>query len=375
MSDHDRLLWAIAESPADDAPRLVYSDYLEEHGDAARAEFVRVQCELASPKLKDKRRYELRVRERELLTAHRAAWCAAIGLPLEDVVFRRGLLAAARLPEWDAAMLDPAHAARLATLEELDLSGTKLGNAGLTAFAKQAQLPALRKLMLNNTGVSGDGVTTLAAGATGLPRLDTVYLFGNRIAEAALTALKESKGFRLTNLDVGERPDGYVMTPGEAEMARRDAVRGQMLPLVANYFARYERLQSAALCVAQYWADEADDAVHGVLLVSELFEPSLACNGYDDAKKDPNLPTTHIPAQYGDGSSSVIHFWGSGVHWDDNSGAIPLWAAYAPEEGHQEYAQYSEVYAPAVLFYRHGGYEFLPLRRPQLDGVRPEYEE
>jgi hypothetical protein len=25
------------------------------------------------------------------------------------------------------------------------------------------------------------------------------------------------------------------------------------------------------------------------------------------------------------------------------------------------------------MFYRHGGYEFLPMQRPQLDGVRPEW--
>src|SRR5262245_58863227 len=39
-------LKAIAEAPDDDGPRLVYADWLEEHGDPARAEFIRVRCEL-----------------------------------------------------------------------------------------------------------------------------------------------------------------------------------------------------------------------------------------------------------------------------------------------------------------------------------------
>src|SRR4051812_5383520 len=42
MSRADALLAAIAEAPDDDAPRLVYADWLEEHGDDARAEFIRV---------------------------------------------------------------------------------------------------------------------------------------------------------------------------------------------------------------------------------------------------------------------------------------------------------------------------------------------
>lgn len=32
--------------PGDDAPRLIFADWLEDQGDGARAEFVRVQCEL-----------------------------------------------------------------------------------------------------------------------------------------------------------------------------------------------------------------------------------------------------------------------------------------------------------------------------------------
>ncbi|MCI0457352.1 MAG: TIGR02996 domain-containing protein [Gemmataceae bacterium] len=50
MSDEKALLDAIWEAPHDNAPRLVYADWLEEHGDpssTARAELIRVQCELA----------------------------------------------------------------------------------------------------------------------------------------------------------------------------------------------------------------------------------------------------------------------------------------------------------------------------------------
>src|SRR3712207_7138456 len=47
MTDSDLLLDAIAAAPDDDGPRLVYADWLEEHGEQARAEFIRAQVELA----------------------------------------------------------------------------------------------------------------------------------------------------------------------------------------------------------------------------------------------------------------------------------------------------------------------------------------
>jgi uncharacterized protein (TIGR02996 family) len=73
MSTEDAFVQAILDDPEDDTPRLVFSDWLEEHGRASHAELIRVQCELASlpkrsrePKMKA-RREELAAREKELL--------------------------------------------------------------------------------------------------------------------------------------------------------------------------------------------------------------------------------------------------------------------------------------------------------------------
>src|SRR5262245_22546514 len=38
---------AIIADADDDGPRLIYADWLEDHGDPVRAEFIRVQCRLA----------------------------------------------------------------------------------------------------------------------------------------------------------------------------------------------------------------------------------------------------------------------------------------------------------------------------------------
>lgn len=50
MSERDAFIRSICEQPADDVARLVFADWLDEHGDEAqraRAEFIRVQCESA----------------------------------------------------------------------------------------------------------------------------------------------------------------------------------------------------------------------------------------------------------------------------------------------------------------------------------------
>jgi uncharacterized protein (TIGR02996 family) len=45
--DRQALLRAVIANPDSDLERLIFADWLEEHGDAARAEFIRVQCEYA----------------------------------------------------------------------------------------------------------------------------------------------------------------------------------------------------------------------------------------------------------------------------------------------------------------------------------------
>src|SRR5579872_576249 len=74
MKKQDALLQAVLEAPDDDTLRLVYADRLEEQGDVARAEFIRVQVELARLPENDPRAPALKAREHELLSAHYRAW-------------------------------------------------------------------------------------------------------------------------------------------------------------------------------------------------------------------------------------------------------------------------------------------------------------
>src|SRR5262245_744027 len=76
MKLHEPFLRSIGESLYDDAPRLVFADWLDDHGDPARAEFIRVQCELEP--MRDRyeidRAAELHRREEELLWKHGMTW-------------------------------------------------------------------------------------------------------------------------------------------------------------------------------------------------------------------------------------------------------------------------------------------------------------
>lgn len=77
MAVDEPFFWPIWESPYDDAPRLVYADWLEESGDeikVARADLIRVQCELAKLGEWDPRAAALEARETTLLHQFRRAW-------------------------------------------------------------------------------------------------------------------------------------------------------------------------------------------------------------------------------------------------------------------------------------------------------------
>lgn len=87
-TDQAAFLKAICAEPEDDTPRLVYADWLDEQGDADRAEFIRVQCELAHDPGREKACREtcqppdfegcpqraLCRREKELLSEHETEW-------------------------------------------------------------------------------------------------------------------------------------------------------------------------------------------------------------------------------------------------------------------------------------------------------------
>ncbi|HEY1186982.1 MAG TPA: TIGR02996 domain-containing protein [Gemmata sp.] len=93
------LLASCRAAPADDTPRLVLADWLEEHAEVsglpspadarARAALVRVQVELARPTSDIGRTAELRAEERALLAAHAERWLGDLPRRLHELAHPR----------------------------------------------------------------------------------------------------------------------------------------------------------------------------------------------------------------------------------------------------------------------------------------------
>jgi uncharacterized protein (TIGR02996 family) len=94
MAELDRaFLHDILENPDDDAPRLIYADWLDERGNEARAEFIRLQCELVRLDRYDPRWPGLKRREGQLLAGHSLRWIQDAGVEgLDEPRFRRGFI-------------------------------------------------------------------------------------------------------------------------------------------------------------------------------------------------------------------------------------------------------------------------------------------
>ncbi len=95
---------AMVRAPWEDAPRLVYADWLTENDDP-RGEFIVLQCRLASGKLGPKDVKAAKAREAELLEAHREEWFGPLekwlrehdSYALSHVKLGRGFVSSCRL--------------------------------------------------------------------------------------------------------------------------------------------------------------------------------------------------------------------------------------------------------------------------------------
>ena len=216
MSDRDAFLSAIAAAPDDDLPRLVFADFLDEHGEAERAEFIRVQVELARLKDDGPRRTGLAFREQELLDGHKAAW----GVPgLQGVQeFRRGFVEYVRTTaEWlvtHPTRLDEARTVRelrivnagnhgtalarlpgLERVEHLDLQNTFFGGAfSIRRFFGDARLDRLTNLSLGNCRLWDEHLVELARSPVA-PRLRRLAVWGCPFGDEGAAVLAGSPAF------------------------------------------------------------------------------------------------------------------------------------------------------------------------------------
>jgi carbon storage regulator CsrA len=231
-------LRAVLADPADDAPRLIYADWLDEQGDP-RGEFIRVQCRLAQLPPGDEAVRGLRRREQELLSIHERSWRSGLHALLRKEFFVRGFVESAHLSVrefldhagellgsapirhlhlrpsgWsptsreDIAAL--AASPYLSRLRALDLGQNGLGDEDVSRLVASAHLAGLAALLLRGNGIGDAGAAALARSPylAGLAALD---LAGNQIGTAGATALASSAHLgRLALLVLADNPVGVA---------------------------------------------------------------------------------------------------------------------------------------------------------------------
>jgi uncharacterized protein (TIGR02996 family) len=209
-------LEAILEAPDDDTPRLIFADWLDEHGyesERDRAEFIRLQCALAALEPDDLRRDALEDREFALLLLHEQDWLR----PLRDArvslscQFERGFVASVtgNLGQFVA---EAKAIYRIAPVQHAQLRDARRG------FFELGQLPqvrCLRSLDLRDNLLDADHIVELAEAAS-LSELTALVLASNPLTDEGLRVLLREPVFQLRELNLF---DTSITTAGVQHLA------------------------------------------------------------------------------------------------------------------------------------------------------------
>jgi uncharacterized protein (TIGR02996 family) len=180
MTHDEAFLGAMLEAPDDETPQLIYADWLEEQGDPERAEFIRLQAQLAGMAPDDPARPALEVRERRLYVEVAPGWPGSPRDRAAAFAFCRRSLAAGPVPV--QRYLDRAPLFRLSPR-----SGVCLDLTGFQAPVDLLELvpeSVAREYSLLPLAAEGDRITVAMRDPDVLPTVQVVQFILNREIDA-----------------------------------------------------------------------------------------------------------------------------------------------------------------------------------------------
>jgi uncharacterized protein (TIGR02996 family) len=223
---HKAFLQSIVETPDDDTPRLIYADWLDDQGDADRAEFIRLQCSLGNQPVPNT---EETLRAEDLLDAHEHTWVEEFPESAEfrAASFERGFVSRVDVDTLEAfrrhaAVLrqTPAHKVRVKQQEGslpadwpewdecwgvagLDFKFWPFGPEQTAILAASAHLAGLRSLAITYSDFDSNSLAILA-GSPHLAGLTHLDLTNHLVSAEGVRALARSPTLcNLRTLDLG----------------------------------------------------------------------------------------------------------------------------------------------------------------------------
>lgn len=173
-----QLLQAVIDDPFEDGPRLTYAAWLHEHGDAARAELIRLQCEMERDQ----------TRINQLLAENGKRWAEpydqrsvfvqsfrrgfpedlSVGFPVERL-FEAQEFIEANTPVTGLKIhsVDDAEVALIVNnpitrhLKKLHVMGGDFGPAGIRAICRSANMKHLTDLAIGSQNIGHSGITSV----------------------------------------------------------------------------------------------------------------------------------------------------------------------------------------------------------------------
>lgn len=304
MTEDSDFVRAIEATPDDDTPRLIYADWLDDRGEPARADFIRLQIELAGIDEFHPRWPELTHRELALIREHGHRWKIPELKARQE--FRRGFvehvwIRGDRLTEASPILRDqplvrslrisgidrqsgiPARLDWFDRLVELDLTNNSMVRFILDRILDRQRLRSLRSLLLKNVRLWPDDLQWLAVSSLS-DQLDQLDLSGNPLGNdgaailsaPGLTALKTLL-LRSDGLEIEDtvRESGFQTLARSANIGRlvRLDLNGQRPGMAIGEFLSSQQFEAMEQLDLSIRGDFADD--RWVNQFSDLDAPRL----------------------------------------------------------------------------------------------------